>query len=50
MWLIASILIGIGVFLLFGGAVLPGIVMLGIGGFLFWQTSATRQYLNNNKK
>ncbi len=32
------------------GMVVLGIILMALGGFLFWQTSATKAYLDQNKK
>ena len=52
-----GILLFIGIMILFPGAsngnvgmIVFGIILMAIGGFLFWQTSATKAYLDQNKK
>ena len=52
-----GILLFIGIMILFPGAsngntgmVVLGIILMVLGGFLFWRTSATKAYLDRNKR
>ena len=52
-----GILFFLGIMILFpsasngnAGMVVLGIILMVLGGFLFWRTSATKAYLDQNKK